>query len=254
MTIGEITYSFKCDGLELKLIEIPLDSESIPSVTMETTDEGVIEATFKTNKIYNVTEARKLTDQLVEKMTHRLSFLLNVTAKKPTFSGSKLPSEPNENNNGRSKFHCTSSLSLGAILHAVIKPGSKKREEIVDFLRKPTMTTDLLISEFAFSISQRDHISKFMLLYNLILQITGDSQKLVDDTIKKIDPTVSIIKSKRKTLTGSKEVEETIFTKLRNEIAHKRDGVTKQETIKEIKGVLPKFIEITKKTVEDQIS
>jgi len=252
MTKGEIIYRFKCDELELKLLEIPLESESIPSVTMETVDKGIIKATFKTHKIYNIVEARIQTDQLVEKIADRLSFFLNVPVKKPVFLGCSLPSEPNEKNNGRHRSHCTSTLTFDAIVCAVIKPGAKKREEIIDFLKKPNMTTDLLISEFAFSISQHDDLSKFMLLYNLILQICGDKQKLVDDKIKQIDPTITIVKTKRKT--SKKLVEETIFTKLRNEIAHNRDGATKQDTIKGIKHILPKFLEIIRKAIKDQIS
>lgn len=254
MTEGEITYSFKCDGLELSLLEISLESESIPSVTMESIHEGVIKATFKTENIFNLAEARILTDQLIENLTYRLSYILNIAVKKPVFSGSALPPESDEENKGRHKLHATSVIGLDAIIHVVIKPGAEKRAEIVDFLRKPTMATDLLIAEFAFSISQREHLSKFMLLYNLILQIAGDSQKLLDDTIKKIDPSVATITTKRKTFNGSKEVEETIYTKLRNEIAHKRDGVTKQDTLKEIKSILPKFIEIVKKAVDAQKS
>lgn len=251
MTEGKITYSFKCDGLELSLIEISLESESIPSVAIETKEEGVVNATCKTDKIYNIAEARNLTDQLIEKISDRLSFFLNVAVKKPVFTGSALPPYPNEENKKQHKLHCTSVIGFDAIVHVVIKPCAEKREKIIDFLKKPAMSIDLLISEFAFSISQREHLSKFMLLYNLILQIAGDSQELVDDTIKKIDPSVPVVTTKRKTFNGLKEVEETIYTKLRNEIAHKRNGVTKKDTIKEIKSILPKFIEIVKKAVDN---
>ena len=254
MSEGKITYSFKCEGLELKALEIALGSDSVPSVTIETVDDAILKATFTTNNIYTEEKARGITDQLIERLTERLSFFLNIAVKKPIFSGSALPYETDGEIKGKHKLKVTSTIGLDAIVRAVIKPGDEKREAIISFLKNPSVTNVLLLSEFAFSLTQREHLAKFMLLYNLILQIAGDSQKSVDETIKKYDPRVIVIKTKRKISGGIKEIEETIYTKLRNEIAHKRDGVEKQDTIKKIKGNLPQFVEIVKKAVLDNKS
>lgn len=63
-----------------------------------------------------------------------------------------------------------------------------------------------------------DNFQKFMLLYNIMMQICGDRQIGVDDLIKKIDPEVPLSGC----MLRGKPREETIFTKLRNEIAHSR--------------------------------
>lgn len=254
MSVGKITYAIKCDGFELKELEIPLEFDTIPSVTFETIDDGVLKATFKTNKIYNEAKARQIINPIIERLTDRLSFLLNIAVKKPYFAGSALPPDPVVANDGIHRLKVSSVIGLDAIIHAVIKPGSEKRKAIVDFLKRPPVTSDLLISEYALSISRKEHLSKFMLLYNLMLRIVGDEQKLVDDIIKRIYPNVDVVKSKRKSRRGIIVVEETIFTKLRNEVAHTRDGVSKQDTINQIKNNLPKFIEIVKEVIQSKLS
>lgn len=246
MSEGKIEYSFKCNGLELKTIKIPLGLDSFPYVAIETIDDDVLRATFVTKDIYTEKEARSITDQLIEKLTERLSFFLEIAVTKPIFTSSSLP---HQRDDGKHGLKVTSSLGLDGIIRDVIQPDDEKLENIISFLENPPAVNELLISEFAYSLTPRDPLAKFMLLYNLILQIVGDSQKKVDETIKKYDPNVFVIKIKRKVNGIEKEFEETIYTKLRNEIAHKRDGVFKQDTIKEIKDNLTQFIRIVKKTV-----
>ena len=239
MSEGKISYSFGCNGLELKAVDIPLELDLVSFVTIETVDDDILKATFTTKNIYSEEKARDITDKLVERLTERLSFYLNIAVKKPVFHSFVL-----QKMEGSQKS--TASVRLDAKIRIVIKPDEEKRNAIISFLKNPRVGKDLLLSEFAFSLNQSDFLSKFMLLYNLILQITGDSQKLVDETIKKYDPSVIVTITKRKLHGKIKEVEETIYTKLRNEIAHKRDGVNKQEAIKNIKDNLPQFTKIVR--------
>jgi len=84
-------------------------------------------------------------------------------------------------------------------------------------------------------------ISRFISLYTLLLHKYSDKQANVDKAILRIDPTIIQCESPKF------NCYETIFTKLRNEISHKRDGTNTLETHDEIKLNMDRFEEIVKK-------
>ena len=83
-------------------------------------------------------------------------------------------------------------------------------------------------------------ISQFISLYTLLLHKYSDKQENVDKAILGIDPTIIQFKSPKFNRY------ETIFTKLRNEMSHKRDGINILETHDEIKLNMERFEEIVK--------
>lgn len=84
-------------------------------------------------------------------------------------------------------------------------------------------------------------IGRFISLYTLLLHKFSDRQKQVDDAILSVDPTISQFKSPLNT-----KIYETIFTKLRNELSHKRDGVNILKTHNEVKSNIERFERIVK--------
>jgi len=83
-------------------------------------------------------------------------------------------------------------------------------------------------------------VSRFISLYTLMLHCCGDSQPKVDKAIVGIDPTVFQNKS-------PKGGYETVFTKLRNELSHKRDGINMIETHNQVRANIQRFEYIVKK-------
>jgi len=100
---------------------------------------------------------------------------------------------------------------------------------------------------FYFAVGLEEPISKFMCLYNIMLSLCNDDQEEVDDFICKMQPgvatSISPIKSKKK------EKKETVYTRLRNEVAHSRPGTTIQATRKEIEKNLDGFIRLTREII-----
>lgn len=84
-------------------------------------------------------------------------------------------------------------------------------------------------------------IGRFISLYALLLHKFSDSQKQVDEAILAIDPTISQFRSPLNT-----KIYETIFTKLRNELSHKRDGVNILKTHNEVRSNVERFERIVK--------
>ena len=68
-------------------------------------------------------------------------------------------------------------------------------------------------------------IGRFISLYSLLLYTCGDKQHEVDENILKIDPTIAQFKF---SLNKAPRYE-TIFTKLRNELSHRREGAENRQ-------------------------
>jgi len=88
-------------------------------------------------------------------------------------------------------------------------------------------------------------IGRFISLYTLLLHKFVDKQQAVDKAILGVDPTVAQFKSQNPRIKGY----ETVFSKLRNEMSHKREGINILETQNEIKANLDRFEAIVKRLV-----
>ncbi|MGC2048097.1 MAG: hypothetical protein WA635_05760 [Gallionella sp.] len=107
--------------------------------------------------------------------------------------------------------------------------------------------TDVLsmyLRQFAFANSESDAISRFSFLYNLLLQMSDDGgQPEVDSQILNIAPDCE------QTISPKSGKYETIYTRLRNELGHKREGVNYSQTKSEIRSKVVEFSEIVKKCI-----
>jgi hypothetical protein len=83
-------------------------------------------------------------------------------------------------------------------------------------------------------------IGRFISLYTLMLHYCSDSQKEVDKAIVSIDSTVAQYKSPQ----GNWY--ETVFTKLRNELSHKRDGTNIIETHNQVRASVDRLEHIVR--------
>ena len=86
-------------------------------------------------------------------------------------------------------------------------------------------------------------VGRFISLYTLLLHKFADDQKAVDEAILKIDPTIAQFKSPHA------KGHETVFSKLRNEMSHKREGINILETQNEIKLNVDRFETIVKELI-----
>ncbi len=89
-------------------------------------------------------------------------------------------------------------------------------------------------------------VEEFMHLYNILLMIFNDSQADVDASIVREDPAVPQTQHPLKAF----GVMETVYTRLRNELAHKRPGVNLNNTKGEMANRLGELIALTKRAIE----
>jgi hypothetical protein len=76
---------------------------------------------------------------------------------------------------------------------------------------------------YRFSLGINDDISKFLVYYGLLQILKSDSQVELDKYIRTKDPKIEICRRKRMLHGKEEEIEETIFTYIRNMIAHPSD-------------------------------
>ena len=86
-------------------------------------------------------------------------------------------------------------------------------------------------------------VGRFISLYTLLLHKFEDNQKAADEAILSIDSTVGQFKS------PFSKGYETVFSKHRNELSHKREGTNILETHNEIKLNVDRFEAIVKKLI-----
>lgn len=85
-----------------------------------------------------------------------------------------------------------------------------------------------LMKRFNFARGLADPVNRFLSLYSMLSSVSGDNQSRIDEAIRNEEPTVAVSPSPRD---GRPE---TIFTRLRNELAHHREGVSVFRTHEEI--------------------
>lgn len=101
-----------------------------------------------------------------------------------------------------------------------------------------------LLKRFNFAKRQKDKVNKFLSLYSLLASVApSDLQVDIDRLIENVEPTVSRSASPR----GAPE---TIFTRLRNELAHHREGSSVFATHAEIEIHLERFEWIVKSVID----
>lgn len=95
---------------------------------------------------------------------------------------------------------------------------------------------------FRSALSLTDPLSKFMALYNIVLALSGDTQEAVDTFILAVQPDIATNPPFHTRRSG---IDETVYTRLRNEIGHKREGTTLEKTRNEMDANLSGLIKVT---------
>jgi hypothetical protein len=92
-------------------------------------------------------------------------------------------------------------------------------------------------------------VEEFMHLYHILLMFHNDDQKAVDTFIRNEEPAVPVTPSGNPKL-ANKGVDETVYSRLRNEFAHKRKGVNLDNTKAEMAARLNGLISLARRAIE----
>ena len=99
---------------------------------------------------------------------------------------------------------------------------------------------------FRSALQSASPVEAFMHMYHILMMLFGDRQSDVDAFVTSEDPTVPQTQHPLK----YPGVMETIYTRLRNELAHKRAGVNLQDTKLGMANRLGGLVAVTKRAIE----
>jgi len=224
-----IQYSADVEGIKFDLLKIELVGFQIESLTLTMTGEKKINLNFVVLNPISLNEACQLTKEVAERVLDIFSYFYNIRIGKLYLDDDRLESV-DENGNKRTTISMRDGIRIGGTISCITLV-NKLDNSLVDLINTSSSNRKLFLSrQFRFSIQNEDPISRYMFLYSLLLQTCNDKQGEVDTFICAQEPTVELFQSPK-----SPKTMETVYTKLRNEIAHVRKNVTLEGTAKEIK-------------------
>lgn len=240
MATGTIEYYALSTGLDLGEIEISNAHPKIINIAIKSENFDRISMVFTLSDVYSSEEAGSIANELVNSLLDRLAIEFDISIEEPRCSGMSFPTDES----GKKYIVKSNFLAVLDGVEMDIRPGQHRIQELKQKLEGVKPTRNLHLSLYRFSIKQKDPLARFMLLYNILLFLNGEKQKKVDAFIISCDPEVL------KTLSPkSPNTFETIYTRLRNEIAHSRNDVIPEHTIKEIAVNVATFQMIVKTAI-----
>ena len=112
-------------------------------------------------------------------------------------------------------------------------------------LERTTLSGEPFFSSYRLALQSRSPVEKFMHLYSLLLRFFEDEQAKVDDFIRSQDSAVPQSPDPR----PGHSNRETVYTKLRNEFAHRRSDGNMQDTKADMEQHVDRLIGLVKQAI-----
>jgi hypothetical protein len=221
MATGSVEYAATIAGVRFAPIEVSNAHPVVEKIVLETQDGERLKITFHLTDIFALEDARTIVEGILPSLISRLAFHRNVPVGEPYFTGASLPKDAS----GSSHRVVADAILLWDSAMPVLTLGEDTRRELATFLGQPYKHHDLY-SLYRSAISQRDPLARFMFLYNILLLLNDDRQARVEAFIREEMTDVEEYEDPRPNKAGK----ETIFTRLRNEVGHVREGTTPKQT------------------------
>ena len=239
MKTGTATCVARVSGILLDPIEVSFGHPCIETYSLQTQGEHRILVNYKLKNVESQEHLEQLVGETIRNILDKIAFELEIAMGEPYLESAAIDLDEN----GNKHLLLNETIHISCDMDAVIELGSKRRKDLRAFLEAQTASVDIQMSQFRFAISQANPVSRFMFLYNILLALHGDKQANVDAYVLTEEPGTSQSSSPMGKGT------ETIYTRLRNEVAHVRKGAVPEKTFNEIKANVSTFQSLVKKGV-----
>jgi hypothetical protein len=239
MATGTISFVAPIAGLRFIPIEVSSPHSVVEKIVLEAQDDERVESVFHLTDVFDFEEAEAIASSILPSIINRLAFYRNVSVGEPYPTGATLPKDA-------SGTHYTVTSQRRILWESaapVLTLGEDARQDLARLLEQPYTRHDLY-SAYRFALNQSDPVARFMFLYNILLQLNNDSQPQVDAFIRSKMP--SVPQSPRP---DREHIVETIYTRLRNEVGHRRPGSRPEETRGEIQDNAAQFQELVRTAI-----
>ena len=235
MLQGTITFKtrIKSKGVRFPLVEFNSNKPGVGKVEIEAPNGFEIVATVHLASVASRDEARKLAAEVHVTALDRIVFKHGVGIENPECTGEQY-SPPVE-------VYAVANVGTRVGLVTGIEPTQLKAE-----LEQVSLPGEHNYSLFRSARQSQSPTEEFMHLHNILLMIFNDKQRDVEAFIMSEDPATPQTQHPLK----PPGVMETVYTKLRNELGHKRAGVNVDKTKSQMAERLDGLIALTKRAIE----
>jgi hypothetical protein len=229
----------KSNGLRFPLVEFNPNVPGVDKVEIEAPNGYEIHAAVYLSSVASPNEGRELAAKVHMAALDRIAFTHDV--------GIENPQRISEQYSPPVVVDATVSVGSRFVLVPGIDPTQLKDE-----LERPSPPGENNYGLFRSARQSVSPVEEFMHLYHILLMLCNDDQAAVDSFIKSQDPSVRETPQppiKRPRKARPHVVMETVYTKLRNQLAHKRPGVNLDTTKSEMGTHLGGLIALTKRAI-----
>ncbi len=239
---GGVTFQSAFKGVVFEPVEISSSDPQIIRVSISASEHDGVLLTIELDSLANFEDATRKAKEFASYIAKMLTFEFNVFHQNFKWVSDTLIEERPD---GNSEIIVTLGIGVGMEIDSVTKLGEKSLSTLKDSLQKKP-SESFPYDQFYYALGLTDAISKFMALYNIVLTLCNDRQEDVDRFVLEIQPDIPAHPPYKSRKSG---IHETLYTRLRNQIAHVRPGSTIESTGREMEQILGGLIEVTKKRI-----
>jgi hypothetical protein len=250
MPTGTIEYAASITGVrfkpKFKPTEFTYPHPSVEKIVLEVENDERLKITFHLIDVFALEDAQSIAENILPSIVNRLAFYRNIPVGEPYNSRSRLPKDASG-----SSHAITTSVRMGGSTKVAVGLGEDAHRELVKQLEQP-YTHDELYSLYRAAINQSDAVARFMFLYSILQSLQPeDEQKNVDKFIRREMGDANVPQSPHPNNPGKKE---TIYSRSRNEVAHRRRQTTPEQTRREIQNNIVAFEGLVRIAIEQAVS
>jgi hypothetical protein len=197
-------------------------------------------------KADSVAEAIRLGEEVAAHIANVLTFHFGSLFKRFRLVDHALIEEEAE---GVPVHHISNSIGFFMKVDHCLHIGPDKVAAAKQALDQPHHAGYLFYDQFRAALSLGDPLARFMSLYNIVLSLSNDSQEDVDIFALQLNGATPTNAPYRRRPSGTQE---TVYTRLRNQVGHVRPGTTIEGTRTEMETWLPGLTHMAKELIARQ--
>jgi hypothetical protein len=238
---GTVTYHSRIPNLIFKRFEVDPRCAGVEAVELELPPGCLLRIVVRIAQVASQEDGRRAAEAAVEKVLNRLAYTIGehvadcyfVSATFEEAAGTGAP--------------VTIHPPTGAVAAQVVSEFSEDGiREVKADLEKSERPGERHFGLFRSAMKTENSVERFLHLYHILLLFYNDSQADVDAFIVAQNPMIARTPSP---LSGKKGKAETVYTRLRNELAHQRAGVDLDDTKREMERQWPGLMHLVRQAI-----
>jgi hypothetical protein len=238
---GTVSFTAQVEGAGVRFIRLAYNpnERGVDKVEIEGPDGQTIQAVVHLLAVPTPEEGIRRARQVFDTALTRLAFHYGLVVQTPAITGELfLPLQQGGHGVSFVASRCLDGCAVNRLV-ATITPNALRAR------LQQEAPGEQYFGLFVSALRATGPAEQFMHLYNLLLMFCHDDQVEVDDFIRAEEPRVPQSPCPRKP-----GVQETVYTRLRNELVHAQAGIDREDARREMAGRLRGLIELARRAIE----